>query len=353
MMGNRPTIDDVSSLAGVSTKTVSRVLNNHRYVSEDTREKVEKAMAELGFRPSMAARILAGNRSQQIALIYDNHSPYYMNQVQQGCWSRCQEAGIRLLSQPVDVLDPDVGRQLLGLVAETHVDGVVLSSPATDCQAILDVLEEGNVPYVRMSPGTNHSLTSSVFIDDAQAADDLTTHLANIGHRRIGFIIGHPNHTGSQDRLFGYRRALDRAGISYEPQLVRQGEFDFESGRIAAEKLLDLKNPPTAIFASNDDMAAGVLAVAHRRSLDVPGELSVAGFDDTTLAQMVWPPLTTIRQPMRDLAYTAVDLLLKRHDQPAHERMDHELIVRQSTDSPREVHKPDENALGCASYVDD
>ena len=333
-MGSRPTIDDVSKLAGVSTKTVSRVLNNHHYVKKETRAKVESAMSELGFKPSMAARILAGNQSRQIALIYDNHSPYYMNQVQQGCWSKCQEAGIRLLSQPVDVLDPDVGMQILGLVAETHVDGVILSSPATDCQSILDVLEEGNIPYVRLSPGTNHSLTSSVFMDDAQAADDLTTHLANIGHRRIGFIIGHPNHAGSQDRLFGYRRALDRAGISYEPQLVRQGEFDFESGTAAAEKLLDLKNPPTAIFASNDDMAAGVLAVAHRRDIDVPGELSVGGFDDTTLAQMVWPPLTTIRQPMRDIAYTAVELLLSRDDAPTHQRMDHELIVRQSTDAP-------------------
>ncbi|MFP5456422.1 MAG: LacI family DNA-binding transcriptional regulator, partial [Alphaproteobacteria bacterium] len=268
-MSERSNIRDVAARAGVAVKTVSRVLNDHPYVSAETKARVQLAMRELEFRPSIAARILSGAKSNQIALIYDNHSPYYMFQIQNGCWSRCQADGIRLLAQPVDVAAPNVGDQVRGLVTETHVDGIILSSPVTDCEEVLRALEAMDIPFVRISPGTNHALTSSVYMDDAQAADDMTTHLVNMGHRRIGFIKGHPNHMASDDRLFGYRRALDRAGISYEPQLVASGEFDFDSGVSAGATFLDMAEPPTAIFASNDDMAAGVLAVAHDRGLDL------------------------------------------------------------------------------------
>jgi LacI family transcriptional regulator len=332
-MSERSNISDVAARAGVAVKTVSRVLNGHPYVSADTRERVETAMKDLDFRPSIAARILSGAKSNQIALIYDNHSPYYMFQIQTGCWSRCQQGGIRLLAQPVDVADPMVGEQVRGLVSETHVDGIILSSPVTDCVAVLKALEAMDIPFVRISPGMNHAMTSSVFMDDAQAADDMTTHLINFGHRRIGFIKGHPNHAGSDDRLFGYRRALDRAGIGYEPQLVCNGEFDFDSGVAAARLLLDMPNPPTAIFAANDDMAAGVLAVAHDRNIDLPGQLSVAGFDDTTLARTVWPPLTTIHQPMFDLAHTATDILISGGD-ITHRRLPHQLVERASVAPP-------------------
>jgi LacI family transcriptional regulator len=332
-MNTRSNIRDVAARAGVAVKTVSRVLNGHPYVSAETKERVEQAMQALDFRPSIAARILSGAKSNQIALIYDNHSPYYMFQIQDGCWTRCQQDGIRLLAQPVNVADPQVGDQVRGLISETHVDGIVLSSPVTDCEAVLRVLEMMDVPFVRISPGTNHALTSSVFMDDAQAADDMTTHLINFGHRRIGFIKGHPNHMASDDRLSGYRRALDRAGIALDPQLVEEGAFDFDSGVRAGGKFLDLPEPPTAIFAANDDMAAGVLAVAHDRGIDLPGQLSVAGFDDTTLARSVWPPLTTIHQPMFDLAHTATDILIAGGD-INHRRLPHTLIERASVAPP-------------------
>jgi LacI family transcriptional regulator len=332
-VSTRSNIRDVATRAGVAVKTVSRVLNDHPYVSAETKERVEEAMRALDFKPSIAARILSGAKSNQIALIYDNHSPYYMFQIQNGCWSRCQKDSIRLLAQPVDVADPMIGDQIRGLVSETHVDGIILSSPVTDCEPVLRVLDAMDVPFVRISPGTNHSLTSSVFMDDAQAADDMTTHLINFGHRRIGFIKGHPNHMASNDRFFGYRRALDRAGISYEPILVADGAFDFESGVLAGGQFLDLPQPPTAIFAANDDMAAGVLAVAHDRGIDLPGALSVAGFDDTTLARSVWPPLTTIQQPMFDLAHTATDILITGGD-ISHRRLSHTLVERASVASP-------------------
>ncbi len=335
-MSERSNIRDVAALAGVAVKTVSRVLNNHPYVATDTKARVEEAMRSLDFRPSIAARILSGAKSNQIALIYDNHSPYYMFQIQNGCWTRCQQDGIRLLAQPVDVADPRIGEQIRGLISETHVDGIILSSPVTDCDPVLRILEAMNVPFVRISPGTNHALTSSVFMDDAQAADDMTSHLINFGHRRIGFVKGHPNHMASDDRMFGYRRALDRAAIAFEPQLVAEGEFDFESGVLAGRQLLDLAEPPTAIFAANDDMAAGVLSVAHDRGMDLPGQLSVAGFDDTTLARSVWPPLTTIHQPMFDLANTATDILIAGGD-IKHRRLHHTLIERASIAPPHRI----------------
>lgn len=336
-MSERSNIRDVAAKAGVAVKTVSRVLNGHPYVSAETRARVEEAMQELEFRPSIAARILSGAKSNQVALIYDNHSPYYMFQIQTGCWEYCKQNGIRLLAQPVDVADPRVGDQVRGLVTETHVDGIILSSPVTDCEAVLRALDGLDIPFVRISPGTNHALTSSVFMDDAQAADDMTTHLINQGHRRIGFIKGHPNHAASDDRLFGYRRALDRAGIAFEPSLVCDGEFDFDSGVRGADALLDLPDRPTAIFASNDDMAAGVLAVAHDRGIDLPGELSVAGFDDTTLARTVWPPLTTIHQPMAELARAATEVLIAGGD-ISHRRLPHTLIERASVAPP--IRKP-------------
>jgi len=332
-MSERSNIRDVAARAGVAVKTVSRVLNGHPYVSADTRARVEEAMKALEFRPSVAARILSGAKSNQVALIYDNHSPYYMFQIQTGCWDVCRAKGIRLLAQPVDVADPDVGDQVRGLVTETQVDGIILSSPVTDCEPVLRALEAMDIPFVRISPGTNHALTSSVFMDDAQAADDMTTHLINAGHRRIGFIKGHPNHKGSEDRLAGYRRALDRAGIAFDPVLVCDGEFDFDSGVRGAGRLLDLPEPPTAIFASNDDMAAGVLAVAHDRNIELPTQLSVAGFDDTTLARTVWPPLTTIHQPMAELAQTAAEILIEGGD-ITHRRLPHQLIERASVAPP-------------------
>lgn len=340
-MSTRSNIRDVSALAGVSVKTVSRVLNDHRYVSAATRAKVDAAMKQLDFKPSVAARILAGTKSGQIALIYDNHSAYYINQIQEGCWHRCHQEGIRLLGQPVDITDPGIAQQIRGLVSETHVDGIILSSPVTDCDPVLRLLEQMGIAFVRISPATDHERTSSVFMDDTEAADEMTMYLINRGHRRIGFIKGHPSHMATDDRLSGYLRALDRAGLPFESQLIADGEFDFESGLAAGEMFLAMADPPTAVFASNDYMAAGVQIAAHRAGLNIPHDLSVVGFDDTTLARMVWPPLTTIRQPIFELASAATDLLLTGATL-IHRRLPHKLIERQSVTAPNRVFTKEE-----------
>lgn len=328
----RATIKDVSREAGVSIKTVSRVLNNERYVGESTRERVQAAVVLLNFRPSTAARSLAGKRSFQIALICDNPSPYYIYEMQSGIRDRCAQDGVRMIAQPYDRDSATLIDDVESLVDATSVDGLILTPPVTDYPAVLDLLARRGVRFVRVSPGGDTALTSSSFIDNAGAAQVMTEHLIALGHRRIGFVKGHPDYATSAHRFAGYTAALAAAGIAQDAALIRGGFFDFASGGLAAEALFDLADPPSAIFASSDDMAAGVLAAAHKRGLRVPGQVSVAGFDDTALAAVVWPPLTTIRQPTRAMGYQAADLLLMGDDAPNEQReVPFELVVRDST----------------------
>lgn len=328
----RVTIKDVSRSAGVSIKTVSRVLNNEKYVGAETRTRVEAAVAALNFRPSAAARSLAGKRSWQIALICDNPSPYYVYEMQSGIRDRCAQDGVRMIAQPYDRDSATLLDDVESLVDATHVDGLILTPPVTDYPQILDLLLRRHVRFVRISPGTQLDLAPSSFLDNEAAATAMTRHLIALGHRRIGFVAGHKSYATSAQRLAGYMRALQEAGIEFDLGLVKQGGYDFASGSVAGEELLTLDRPPSAIFASNDDMAAGVLAVAHRRAVAVPGALSVAGFGDDALAGYVWPPLTTIRQPTRRMGYEAADMLLS-DEAPVVERREvpFELIVRGST----------------------
>jgi ACS family hexuronate transporter-like MFS transporter len=307
----RATIKDVSRVAGVSIKTVSRVLNKERYVSDDMRQKVEEAVARLNYHPSQAARTLAGKRSFQIGLIHDNPSPYYIFNMQAGVGAALPRGRFPHDRPAVRHQFARTGRRhrradRSGAARRHHHD------PAGDrrrhrARRIVPPQD----PVVRVQPGTDLTATSAVYIDNVQAADDMTAYLISLGHRRIGFVTGHGNYFASGQRLTGYRQALQRAGIGFDAALVFPGQFDFQSGSAAAEALLALDHPPTAIFASSDDMAAGVLAAAHRLGVAVPDQLSVAGFDDTDLAQVVWPALTTIHQPIRDLGYAAADLLLE------------------------------------------
>ena len=333
-MTERPTIKQVSKLAGVSFKTVSRVLNKEKHVADETRRRVEAVVADLNFRPSAAARVLAGARSFQVALLYDNASPHYIFHLQAGAQQRCQEAGFRLLLQPCNSAAPDLVRQIEGLIDETHLDGLILSPPTTEAASLLDALERRGVPYVRISPGSRPGASMAAAMDDVAAACEITGHLLALGHRRIGFIGGPANHSSAGERLQGFRRALADGGLPYRPALARWGDYGFASGREAAAALLGGADRPTAIFACNDDMAAGALAVAHELDIAVPGALSIAGFDDSELAKAVWPPLTTINQPVRDLAYAATDLLLSGERDVRRVVLDHRLVVRASTAPP-------------------
>ena len=331
----RTTIKDVSDAAGVSIKTVSRVLNKERYVREETRLKVEAAVARLNFHPSFVARTLAGRRSFQIGLIYDNPNAYYVQNMQEGVRARCIESNFRMIVQPCDINSPTLVEDVDGLIDQTHLDGLIVCQPIADAPAVLAALERRGIPFVRIQPEREPAEAAATLIDNAQAADDMTAYLIGLGHRRIGFVEGHPNCQVGKRRRAGFEQAMARAGIPVLAELVQPGAFDFRSGSAAAEALLALAEPPSAIFASSDDMAAGVLATAHRLGVAVPERLSVAGFDDTDLASTVWPFLTTIHQPIRDLGYAAADLLIGTDFDSAERRMlPYELIVRGSTARP-------------------
>lgn len=327
----RATIKDVAREAGVSIKTVSRVLNSQRYVGQATAERVQAVVAALNFRPSLAARLLGGRRSFQIALVCDNPSPWYVFQMQLGIRDRCAADGVRMIAQPYDRGSDRLLDDIEALIDTTSADGLVLTPPITDRRDLLDLLDARGVPYVRVSPWIGLDTSSSTFIDNEAAAGAMTAHLLSLGHRRIGFVSGHPDFAASQQRASGHRHALTAAGLPADPALEMPGTFDFASGRSAGTVLLAMDQPPTAIFAVNDDMAAGVLAAAHAMGVRVPEQLSVAGFGDDALAGYVWPPLTTVRQPMRDLAWNAADLLLAPPATPEQREMPFELVVRGST----------------------
>ncbi len=324
----RATIKDVAAAAGVSIKTVSRVLNNERYVGVATRERVQQAVAALHFRPSQAARSLAGRRSFQVALVCDNPSPHYLFEIQAGARARLEADGVRLIAQPYDRTSLRMLDDIAALVDTTHVDGVILTPPITDDAAVRAALAERGVRTVLVSPG-EAGAAPSVRIDNAKAAAVMTRHLLALGHRRIGFVGGHPDYAASRQRADGHRAALKAAGIAEEAALFVEGRYDFPSGARAGAALLQLSEPPTAIFAASDDMAAGVLTAAHARGLRLPEDVSVAGFGDDALAGYVWPPLTTIRQPTRELGWQAADLLLTGADE--RREVAFELVERGST----------------------
>lgn len=330
----RPTIKEVSKLAGVSFKTVSRVLNKEKHVSDETRRRVEEVVAQLNFRPSSAARVLAGRRSFQVALLYDNPSPHYIFHLQSGAQDRCEELGYRLLLQPCGSEADDLAQRVTALVDEAHLDGLILSPPVTESIALIEALEAQGTPFVRISPGCRPESSLAVAMDDVAAAREATTHLIGLGHHRIGFVGGPPNHASARQRLDGFRQALADHDLRFRGDLAAEGNYSFATGRDAALLLLDRPERPTAIFACNDDMAAGVLAVAHALSIAVPEELSIVGFDDSELAKAVWPPLTTICQPVRDLAYAATDLLLSRDQRVRQVMLHHSLVIRDTTAAP-------------------
>lgn len=304
------TIRDVARHAGVSIKTVSRVLNDERYVREETRARVRAAVDALHFHPSLAARSLSGKRSFQIALICDNPNPYYIHEMQRGIRSRAAQDGVRLIVQPYDRGGEDLLDDIGALVNAMRVDGLILTPPVTDRREVLDLLLERGLSLVRVQPGADRALTPATGIDNIGAAKAMTEYLIECGHRRIGFVRGPADFLVSAEREAGYRQALAAADIAFDPCLLGQGDFSPQSGMSAAQGLID--RSASAIFAASDTMAAGVIAEGHRRGLRLPDDLSVAGFDDSALAASIWPPLATVRQPLYDLGWQAADLLLAK-----------------------------------------
>jgi len=340
--GSAVTIHEVARHANVSPMTVSRVINGESNVRDTTRELVLEAVRVLNYRPNPAARVLAGARDTRIALIYSNPSASYLSELLVGALDGSHRTAAQLVLDRWDNLKPAQEKAAAKKLAE-GITGVILPPPLCESRDIAAAFAAEGVPAVALATGQARDDVSCVRIDDFHAAREMTAHLISHGHTRIAFIKGQPTQTASTQRLEGFQAAMAEAELEVDPALVIQGFFTYKSGLEAAEKLLARKRIPTAIFASNDDMAAAAISVAHRRGLDVPRDLSVVGFDDTPIATTVWPELTTVRQPIAAMAEAAINLLLHKirrpNDRHASQTVDHlvpyVLVKRDSVAAPR------------------
>ena len=329
----RARIEDVAAAAGVSMKTVSRVFNREPNVREETRARVEEAARQLKYRPNTSARSLAGRRSYLVSLLYDNPSASYIMEVIEGVLAACEQSHYGLTLRPVDFSVRGHVESVEALISQYRPDGLILTPPLTDDAALLKRLRELDVRYATISAKRDHSGIGTT-LDERAAVADMMAHAVALGHRRIGHITGHRSHGGRAWRLAGYLDGLRLAGIEPDPDLVVEGEFSFESGIAGARQLLDMADPPTAIFAANDDTACGVLYEASARGLPVPERLSVFGFDDTPISRQVWPSLTTVRQPSREMGRIAAQQLItaiEGHGSAHMVRVPYQLQIRHST----------------------
>jgi LacI family transcriptional regulator len=333
------TIEDVARQAGVSIKTVSRVLNSEPNVRQATRDKVLATAQALGYAPNISARRLAARRSFIVALVYrDDDVNHYIPDIQHGALDVCRERGYNLLLHPCQGSIGDAAHEIEQLARQSLLDGFIVVPPLADSRKLLTQMARHDVPFVRVSQLYRGELSPSVSVGDRTGAYRMVEYLAGLRHRDVGFILGNENQGASIDRLRGYREAIRDFGLRDNPEWVRQGDFTFESGVRCMEELLSMRKRPTAVFASNDDMAAGALMVAHRRGYAIPGEVSIVGFDDITMAQRLWPPLTTVRQPIKRAAAIATGMLLDslrtRDFTPLNQEVPGELVIRESAAAP-------------------
>lgn len=326
-------------MAGVTPKTVSRALNDAPHVSEAVRRKVKEAAAALDYHPNLAAQSLIARRSYLIGLTYERPSPSYVVELQNGALGRLENERYRLVVLPFNHVasrPEELGKLLL----RAGLDGVLLAPPACDQPVLLDMIERQRLPYARITPHSDLDRGLVVAMDEVAAGHTVAAHMLSLGHRRVGIILGDPSHAASRGRLEGYRQAFDEAGVPIDDSLVGTGDFTYDVGYRVALELLDRAVRPTAILAQNDDMAVAAIAAARDLGLSVPQDLSVAGFDNSEVSRTAWPPLTTVHQPVREMAWDAANRLIAMldgdADSGAPRRRDHlhELLVRASTAPP-------------------
>jgi len=351
-----PTIKDVARKAGVSFKTVSRVINGNSSVNAEMRQAVEQAMGVLGYRPHRAARALRSKRSFTLVLLcgrlpeidgddpranlHDSpaHISDFLLQLIIGCEHGTRSEGYHMILEFLEAAETEaVIGEIAALLEDTMPDGILLSPPICDEPALLDMLERLEMPYARLMPGTQHDRGLCVMTDDYAAGREVGERLFGSGHRDVGFVSGLPNHMAAAARFDG----LAMAASAYPDARIRvvAGDFSYQAGVHAAHILLGEEPRPTAIFAANDAMAAGIVNAAAELGLSVPHDLSVVGFDDSVLSRVLLPKLTTIRQPTKELAEAGAKLLIDAVGQSGEAaqqtlRLPYRFIERASTAGP-------------------
>ena len=336
MVERKSTLSDIAKLAKVSIKTASRVVRQESNVSPKTRTAVEAAMKALKYRPSVAPRATVGSRSYVLALIFDNPNTSYIVELLRGALEQARKDGYHLLVEPVNLASANVAEDITNLLIQSNLDGMILPPPLCDDPAILQALVSSGKPFARISPSISKEIGLRVEISDYAAAREMTMKLIELGHTSIGFVTGRQGTATTRRRLDGFLSAMKDANLTVPDNFILEGTYEYRSGLEAGESLLKLAQRPTAIFASNDEMAAGLIAAAHKSGLSVPEELSIAGFDDSVIATVVWPQLTTVRQPIKEMAAAAVNMGTKQcrgqtKDDAAARKLPIELIMREST----------------------
>jgi LacI family transcriptional regulator len=332
----RPTINDIARLAGVSKKTVSRVINASPYVQKETRERIQAVITEMGYAPDPQARGLAFRRSFLIGLVYDNPNPQYVVNMQLGLLDGLRGTGFELVVHPCDRASPTFLHDLRGFVERQRLFGVVLTPSVSEDERAAELLADLGCEYVRIASVKLAPPEHMIETQDRIGGRAAGRHLVDLGHTRIAHISGPATFRSTHERRGGFEEGLAEQGVKLKPDFARVGAYTFESGIQQALELLQMDPRPTAIFAGNDEMAAGVLQAARMMSLRVPEDLSVVGFDDFQVAERVWPTLTTVRTPTREIGRLAALRVLGRDDERRDANRDRipALVIRASSGPP-------------------
>lgn len=307
-MGKGATIHDVAHATGVSIRTVSRVLNRSPKVNAETRERVEAAIAQLRFSPSARARGLATGRSYLVGIIHNDRNALVLDTVQRGVVAEATARGYELVVHPTPMGDDGSVADVIDFVHRSRVDGVVVMPPVSGVAGMGEALAAASVPAVALSAAPIKGFAALLVSDERGAAAEVARHFLDHGHRRIAMINGPRGVFSASERRAGFIAALKSAGLCLSGEA--EGDYDFDSGCTAAEKLLSLAPRPTAIFAANDIMAAALVKAAAARGIEVPGDLSVVGFDGSVLARMLTPSLTSVHRPLGEMAQLAARRLI-------------------------------------------
>jgi LacI family transcriptional regulator len=303
------TIKDVARLAGVSIKTVSRVVNQEPHVTESVRSRVQQAIQTLEYAPNISARRLVQQRSFVLCILLHTGGVSQSDLIH-----KILEVGYEYdYDILIQTYFPSLNRskkKLASLITERRIDGLVTTPPCDTDEFLLDLVRQAQIPLVQITPFNRSAEIPSVSGDDYQGALMMTEHLISLGHRRIAFLAGPRSHRTSIDRLYGYRAALDLHHLEYDERLVVDSEFNFDGGYTAARILLSLEQAPTAIFAGNDEAGLGAIFALTEMGMSVPGQMSVCGFDDTRHAKHVWPGLTSVHYPVNEIAEQALEMLV-------------------------------------------
>src|SRR5690349_10621056 len=308
--GRNATINDIARLASVSKKTVSRVINQSPLVQEETRARIQAVIDKFGYVPDPQARGLAFRKSFLIGLVYDNPNAQYIVNMMEGVLDAVRNTEYEVVVHPCDRKNPDYVAGVRRFAERQKLRGAILLPPVSENDELTRALEAADCAYVRITYTVLDDPARIVISNDRLAVAEVANYLISLGHKRIGYIAGPPGFRSAIERLAGFREALAARSITLSDELIVEGGYTYESGVAGAEKLLALNPRPTAIFASNDEMAAGLYRVATKLGLSIPGDLSIVGFDDGPLASRLLPSLTTIKLPIRELGRLAANKIL-------------------------------------------